>query len=526
MFRTTKIVGLNSDQQAAQLLILDRQPETSFFLLLTAVTEDAFSKTKQVLQQTEDLLTDSEEAVGPKITKALEFISQQMKDAPEWSGVVAALHEQALYYITNGSNVSLFLIREGKMSELTKMSSHQQLVSGFIKEADRVVITTKSTHEILKDQWNNLGEWPLEEVEDQISSLLPQAHVDPLATIVIDYGDPQPLAIPESKAEEDIQAPHHRRIHLKRPSFNRRTGILVGGIVLLGVLGTVGFRYFASGANFTVQPSQQASPSPAAPTNVYQVSEFPLWLDLNLVKKNFFATKMSSSVGKLLVFDPSQKTLVSLDLAKKSNQILAGQDKLGDGKVASINGETAFVFSADKGLLKVEKSVTTAVKEDEKWGSISDIYAFASNIYLLDPAKNSIWKHVPTASGYAEARNYLTGEADLSGSQRMQIDSSVWILKNDGSLMKFTQGAPDYFSYTDLDKPISQPKSFFVSSDTENIYLLDSGNSRLVVLDKKGVYQAQYQGDQFKEFTDLVVDEENKKVYLLNGQKIFQIDLK
>lgn len=564
MFRHTKIVGLNSDQQAAQLLILDRQPQTSFFLLLTAITDDAFSKTKQVLQQAEDLLTDSEEAVGPKITKALEFIADQMKESEEWSGLVAALHEQAFYYITHGKDVAIFLARDSKVSELTKLSSHQQLVSGFVKESDRVIITTRSTEEILKDQWEKIAQWPLAEVEDEVSALLPAAHVDPLATLVVDYGEPQPVAIPESPAEDDI--------HFHKPQITKKMGMILGGVLVLALLGFAGYSYFSTKdsarngqvqayiqqaetefqlakagdpshlelarqalaqalqidpANSQAQSLQKQIDSEAPGImKIYTVSDFPVWLDLNLVKKNFFATQLSTSVGSLLVLDPSQKTLVSLDLAKKSNQILAGQDKLGDAKLASLNGTAAFVYSGDKGLLRVEKDVSTAVKSDEKWGNITDIYAFASNIYLLDPSKNSIWKHVPTASGYAEARNYLTGEEDLSGSQRMQIDSSVWVLKKDGSMLKFTQGAPDYFSYTGLDKPIDQPKSFFVSSDTDSLYLLDSGNNRLVVMDKKGVYQAQYQGEQFKDFTDLVVDEENKKIYLLSGQKIFQIDLK
>ena len=53
-----------------------------------------------------------------------------------------------------------------------------------------------------------------------------------------------------------------------------------------------------------------------------KVSEFPIFLDLNLVKENFNATRMSLSTGKILLLDPTVKTLVLVDIGKKTNQIL------------------------------------------------------------------------------------------------------------------------------------------------------------------------------------------------------------
>ena len=108
----------------------------------------------------------------------------------------------------------------------------------------------------------------------------------------------------------------------------------------------------------------------------------------------------------------------------------------------------------------------------------------------------------------------------------MQIESSVYVLKKEGEMLRFTRGDKDNFSYEGLDKPVKDPKSFFVSSDTDNLYLLDSGNSRLLILTKTGVYKGQISGDKFAQSSDLVVDEKGKKVYLLDGGKIFQVDLK
>ncbi len=261
------------------------------------------------------------------------------------------------------------------------------------------------------------------------------------------------------------------------------------------------------------------------------VSDFPLFLDMDLVKKNFRATQLSLSNGKLLLLDPAVKTLATIDISKKSNQILGGAEQLGEASVASLNGGLAFIYSKDKGILKVDitnQKITQAVKKDSELLEVKDIYGFGGNIYLLDLGKNMIWKNLATADGYSEKKEYLTSgvKADFSNAVRMQIESSIYVLKKDGEMQRFTRGAKDNFSYGGLDKGIKDPKSFFVSSDTDNLYILDSGNSRLVILTKTGGYKGQITGAEFAQATDLVVDEKDKKIYLLDGSKIFQVDLK
>ncbi len=282
--------------------------------------------------------------------------------------------------------------------------------------------------------------------------------------------------------------------------------------------------------NSALDLQKQIEDATGSVLKVYQVSEFPLWLDLDLVKKGFTATNLSLSHGNLLLLDPTSGVLIEINLSTKAPQILAGPTDLGQGKFASLNGDAAWVYSANKGIIKTDLSssqTTVAIKPDPDWGQVDDIYGFASNLYVVDEGKNQIWKYVPVENGYSDRLAYFKDgtSAALVGTKRLQIDSSVWLLRNGGEIDKYTAGAADFFSYSGLDKSVADPKSFFVSDQTDNLYLLDSGNSRLVILDKKGNYKAQYTSDSFANFTDLVVDEQGKKAYFLQGSKIFQIDL-
>lgn len=264
---------------------------------------------------------------------------------------------------------------------------------------------------------------------------------------------------------------------------------------------------------------------------IYRVNNFQVFLSLDLIKKDFSATNTSYSLGNILLLDPDKKTLVFINLDTKSHQILAGENQLGKALYASLNGDFAFVFSEDKGVLKIStklKKITTAFTTDSEWGEIVDIVGFGSNVYLLDILNNQIWKYTPVAAGYSNKITYFKKgrSTDLLSAERFEIDSSVWILKSNTELIKFTSGVEDNFSLSGLDKNISHINSFFIADTTDNVYIIDSANSRMVVVDKAGKYVAQYTGDKFKKASDLVVEEKKKKVYLLEGNKIYTFDLK
>lgn len=262
---------------------------------------------------------------------------------------------------------------------------------------------------------------------------------------------------------------------------------------------------------------------------IYKVDNFSVFLSLDLIKKDFSSKRLAFSVGELLLFDPNQKSLVALSLENKTNRILAGEREVGNVEAFSLNGDNGFTYSQDKGVTNIDiysRKVLAGVKPDASWGHIADLYAFAGNFYLLDTVNGQIWKYFPLDSTFSERQEYLKGEADFKGALRMQIDSSIWVINSDSDILKFTNGEHDSFTIQGLDQPFGKLTSFFVSSDTNYLYILDQENSRVVLLEKNGKYHSQYQGNKFSTADDLVVDEENKKLYLLEGNKIYQLDLK
>ena len=585
--KVAQIVGLNTDQKAAQVFSSQREQE-SFFAVLQLTCDDAFTKGRLILSELADLYFDFEGTPAEKLNNTFSQSLKKFESIDSFDLLLGSISGKVLYLIGQGE-VEVYLKRLNKLSSL--LSSHKQIISGFLQPNDRILLATLSLITFLGSDLDKSLSLSLDTFEEEISSQT-QSSLAGLAIEIESEGQE------EAMEEEKSISTFTKKVSTftkKVSTFfitkfyfpkSGRSRLILAIILVIIIAAGVGLQYknsrdkermlqfnqnlqaakddFAQAKGLSsLNPIEAKTKLDGALTKItlalssypnskeaqdlkksieqesgsilqqFEVPEFPLFLDLDLIKKDFKAESFTLSASKLLLLDPTTKTLVSLDLTKKSHQILSGKEELGDAKYASINGSLAFVYSQDKGIVRIDtqnQKVTEVAEKDPDWSQIQDIAGFAGNVYILDapPAGGQVWKYLPTSSGYSAKREYLTKDTkeSFTDALRMQIESSIYVLKQGGEILRFTKGAKDHFSYAGLDKGVKDPKSLFVSSDSENLYVLDSGNSRLLILTKTGEYKGQITGNKFGLATDLVVDEKGKKVYLLEGSKIYSVDLK
>ncbi|PJA49210.1 hypothetical protein CO169_02625, partial [Candidatus Shapirobacteria bacterium CG_4_9_14_3_um_filter_39_13] len=162
--------------------------------------------------------------------------------------------------------------------------------------------------------------------------------------------------------------------------------------------------------------------------------------------------------------------------------------------------------------------------KDETWGEIVDIEGFTGSLYLLD-SQGEIWKYPAIEGGFGEKQKWLQQKADFSSAVSLAIDGSLWVLTQDGQILKFLQGQKDSFALSGLNKPFFEPRALFTDFDSQNLYVLDKGNARIVVLSKNGEYQAEYHWSELNQAQDLVVIEAEKKIFCLLGNKIYLMEM-
>jgi len=251
--------------------------------------------------------------------------------------------------------------------------------------------------------------------------------------------------------------------------------------------------------------------------------EGALFFDLEIIKAGALGNNFILSGEQMIILDKNQNSIYAVGLQDKKSTILAGGEKLpGASFLADLNG--SLYVLAEQGFYKANKTSELKIKKDEEWGLILGIAGFTGNLYLLTPGE--IWKYSPGEEGFGPKQKWLKEKNDLSQVRAMMIDGSVWLLTKEGQILKFTRGVKDSFNLTGLTKPISGPVAFYTSADLKNLYLLDKGNSRVVVVNKLGEYQAEYLWSGLSEASDLLVNSDEGQIFLLTGGKIFTINLK
>lgn len=529
-YQVARAVGLNSDQRASLAISVPKDSENLFLAVLQLTSDDAFTRGRQLLSDLSDNFFEEDGSPPGRLTAIFQKAKQSLQDLNEYSLLLAAVSGKILYLISQ-SQVKVFLKRQDKFLSLLE-EGNNQIISGFLEDGDRVFLSTAVLADFLKDDSKSLLELPLPQWEEEVNARL-TGQTDDLAGLVLDIETEEEITVPAvDMTPEDV--PATPKLNIKMPNLSFLAGRakpIIGAVLLLIIILGVGLNIknvrekdSRKARDFE---SKQGTPSS---TPAYERAEFQEYLSLDLIKQGFTARNLSLSNKKILLLDPNAKTLVALNLDKKSNQIIAGKDKLGEAKLASLNGNLAFVFSEDKGVLRVDsenQKVAVVAKIDKEWGEIVDIYGFAGNVYLLDKA-GQIWKYLPITDGYSDKRVYLNEgvKANFASAKKMQIESSVYVLKPGGEILRFTKGAGDFFSLGGLGQPLKEAKTFFASSEVDNLYILDADNARLLVISKVGLFQKEYRGDKFATASDLVVDEKDKKVYLLEGNKIYTMELR
>ena len=259
----------------------------------------------------------------------------------------------------------------------------------------------------------------------------------------------------------------------------------------------------------------------------YQVTG-QLYHDLSLTRQDLTVDSHNQEADTAWLLQRHPVRLLQFNFSTKKTTIIAGEDELGQARQVAGTTTTAFVIS-DKGILAAGKSPRLLLAADEINLSSNLLVAnYGANLYVLDKDQNEIWRFPTTSEGsLAPGQRWLAPgiTPQLQNAQSLAIDGSIWILSDTGRVEEYLRGAPQSFALAHLDKPLAHPQDIYTDTDSDSLYLLDSGNSRLLVADKDGNYQAQYLWDSLKDATAIFVQEAKHQAFVLINTQIYLIPL-
>lgn len=263
---------------------------------------------------------------------------------------------------------------------------------------------------------------------------------------------------------------------------------------------------------------------------VYRI-EPELFYDLSLLKSGASIGVISQDTDMVGLLDAAGPTIVALTLSSKNAQVLGGGGGYRGARLVAIHGGIVYVLVEDgihKATVSEKKTIVNIIKKSSEWGEIRSMEYYGGNLYLLDTGKSRIWKYVATDRGFSETREYLNPDTlpDFSLATGMVIDGGVWVGTKDGRILRFSQGKEQTFVPQGVIPALGKTLIVTTAEENKNLYVLDSDNTRVVVLDKDGIYLSQYVWTGQLAPTQLIASEKMRKIFLLAGGKLYSIELK
>ncbi len=260
-------------------------------------------------------------------------------------------------------------------------------------------------------------------------------------------------------------------------------------------------------------------------------AEPALFYDFSLLKANAAITALGQNSDALALLDGNSLSVGVLTLPAKKGEIVAGGGSYAGARYLTMHGDSVFVLveaGIHRASMRDKKTTAEVVKKDEEWGNIASLVSYGGNLYLLDTGKSRIWKYVATEKGFSETREYLNPDTlpDLSNATGMAVDGGVWVGTRDGRILHFVLGREETFVPRGVDPPLGKTLVAITTEEEKNLYILDSDTKRVVVLDKDGIYLAQYVWSGALAPTQLLVSEKLKLILLLGGGKLYSLELK
>lgn len=567
------------------VISLEKEPEVEEKDYLNVVGKEILNTLEQEFftLETKDL-----ESIKQAVSTTLQKVPQNVSLSFVAGSIVGNV--LYLYILGNGKadikrNGTLGTLLEA--SDQTNDSIKE--ASGFLQDADVLILQTKKFSEVISDSTllEFLENSTITDASENLAPLVHEKENPTASAVIVNYKEQtkveefaqeeksqeqvhqEPISQPDQSenrtgypATENekpkttlltkLSSPFSILKRLRIPSISglsqpRKVILLIVVVIVILFVGSVFFALQKQGVE-KVQ-SQFASIYPQA-LKKYEEGQSLMDLNQTLAKDSFEQAKKILNDGKsTLPKNSSQESKVTELLAKIdtalgssaiSQSVNAAEVNLSESPYLLVQTkENALDFTKDdKNTYLVDASELASIvngqtlsktlfKNDKDWKDVGGIAVYNTNLYVLDRDQNQILKFVNTGAEYQKSNYFPQGTTpDFGKAVSIAIDNNVYVLFSDGNVVKYFKGQSQDFSLKGLDKPLLNPSKIYANTDFDNIYVLDKGNSRVVVFDKTGNFKAQYLAGVVKNAKDFEALEKDKKIFVLNSNKIFQIDLK
>ncbi len=535
------------------------------FLFLAGEIEKSIPENKKFLEKICQNIKKSyyekikkpEKSFADTLKKTNQFLREEIKkENIHWLGnlnfAIAAIKKSELFYTQTG-NVKTLLIRGGEITDISQHFDKQEIepyplkvflsvVSGKVAQDDLIVIVNKETYSFFKEEGilDRLKK-TLEIDEDKLKKIIPPSLKDKkmsgFCLLIALKNEENNKKVINKKTAKKIQ---WGRLIEKGSLKKKLKGKKVILIILLLFL------------IFTGLFLQQREKRKEEERIIYFQEQIKEAKSAEREKANLLLQDILKETDNKLIIEETKSLLNeinSLSVIKDPELLIEFSDDLLD--LVYLNNELFFlskdkICSMEKECLSLNfKTVTphplgvvsfstpeemTVIQNKEKKSfSISsidfnydEIYSYLQNLYFLDRDNCHILLYSYLGGLEWQEPEYWIEQGHPC--HDLAIDGSIWVLRDSSIDLLYRQ---EHLESFDLEfyPEIKRPTQIKTRRELDYLYLLDPENKRIIITDKKAKMVKQFQSDKFDHLVSFEISEDGEKIWLVNKNKVYQIDL-
>ncbi len=233
----------------------------------------------------------------------------------------------------------------------------------------------------------------------------------------------------------------------------------------------------------------------------------------------------------LFVFDRnSQQTWRGDQETKAISTTIETTSEPGVYDAVTYSPGTALLARRDgtSGVLDPTTDTVTALEfADNKLTDSTPITTFGNRLYSLAVDKNQIYRFDITDSSVSEPTQWIADDSvKLDNAVGLAIDGSIYVLKKSGIVIKLSGGTQDDWKLETIEPALTSADWIYTNESIDLIYIADFTGKRIVVFNKEGKLQGQFQFTGIESMTDLIIDADEATAYILDNNKIYQSSVK
>lgn len=243
-------------------------------------------------------------------------------------------------------------------------------------------------------------------------------------------------------------------------------------------------------------------------------------------------TRMAASDTAAYLLDTTGAQVLAVDFATGAPEAIyraGGEEQLPRpvaltiGDVVELGGEVLLIADERAGLWAYAPggAVRPVPLAAMAGMSITDIAVANQELYVLDAPAATIYRFVPSDSGFGAEPDVAVKAPELAAARRLLVDSEIITVSSDGTVRRFAGEVSLALAQSGIDKPLVAAAAPHTVAPDGELYLVDGPNDRIVVFARNGTFVRQYRHADFKGITSMAI--RNGTAYIFSGATLRRV---